>query len=149
MPAETQNRDLTLPPDTYLYLQNEGKGGLLSVHRGATVVNQTGQDQPVRYESQTRRFVPCSLEQAVQQFPRAGEGDYVIIDRSKNLPEDSKYVLAVLDNAAMIKKLRINKENQTVMFVSESKSEHPPIVATLEDLDDIYINGEVVQIVKM
>jgi major vault protein len=80
MPADTQNRDLTLPPDTYLYLQNEGKGGLLSVHRGPTVVNQTGQDQPVRYEAQNRRFVPCSLEQAVQQFPRAGEGDYVIIE---------------------------------------------------------------------
>ncbi len=77
------------------------------------------------------------------------EGDYVIIDKGKNQPEDSKYVLAVLDNAAMIKKLRINKKNQTVLFLSESTSNHPPIVATLDDLDDIYINGEVVQVVKM
>lgn len=80
MPPETQNRDLTLPPDTYLYLQNEGKGGVITVHRGPTVVNQTGQDQPVKYESGSRTFRACSLEHSMQIFPRASEGDYVIVE---------------------------------------------------------------------
>lgn len=80
MAVDPQNRDLTLAPDNYLYLQNEAKGGVISVHRGPTLVNQTGQDKPVRYDSQSHRFHQCSLEQAVQQFPRADEGDYVILE---------------------------------------------------------------------
>lgn len=75
-----QNRDITLPPDSYLYLVNEGKGGLLTVHRGPTVVNQTGSDQPVKYDVATRTYKPCSLEQAVQTCPRANEGDYVVLE---------------------------------------------------------------------
>ncbi len=77
---DQQNRDLTLQPDTYLYLQNEGKGGVISVHRGPTVVNQTGQDQPIRFDAQKRTYIQCSLEQAVQVCPRASEGDYVILE---------------------------------------------------------------------
>lgn len=79
-----QNRDLVLPPDTYLYLQNVGKGGLITVHRGPTVVNQTGQDQPVRYDPATHTYKPCSLEQGVQYCPRAQEGDYVILENPES-----------------------------------------------------------------
>lgn len=75
-----QNRDITLPPDSYLYLVNEGKGGLLTVHRGPTVVNQTGSDQPVRYDPSTRTYKPCSLENAVQTNPRANEGEYLVLE---------------------------------------------------------------------
>lgn len=84
---EAQNRDQTLHPDTYMYMQNVGKGGLISVYCGPTVVNQTGQDEPVKYDPQTRQFRECSLEQAVQQCPRANEGDYVVLE---NPTEDGK-----------------------------------------------------------
>jgi hypothetical protein len=80
MPAPEQNRDLTLPPDTYLYLQNVGKGGIINVFKGPTVVNQTGQDQPVRYDAPSRKYHECDLAQAVQYCPRASEGDYVIVE---------------------------------------------------------------------
>lgn len=83
------NRDLTLSPDTYAYLQNEGKGGLISVYVGPTVINQTGQDRPVLFEADKRQFRPCSLDQAVQQFPRADEGDYVILENPCKDKEDS------------------------------------------------------------
>jgi major vault protein len=73
MPApETQNRDLTLPPDTYLYLQNEAKGGAITVHRGPALVNQTGQDRPVRYDPNKRQYLACSLEQASTTIPSGG-----------------------------------------------------------------------------
>lgn len=76
-----QSRDLTLAPDTYLYLQNIGKGGILTVFRGPCVVSQTGQDQPVRYDPNNRKFEPVDrLEQAVRIAPRANEGDYVVLD---------------------------------------------------------------------
>lgn len=86
--ANEQNRDITLPPDTYLYLQNEGKGGIITVYKGPNVVNQTGQDSPVRYDPATRRYHPCTLEAGVQIAPRAAEGDYVIIE---NPTEDNKF----------------------------------------------------------
>jgi major vault protein len=83
MPAE--NRDFPISPDSYCYLQNIGSGGVISVKRGPTVVSLTGQDQPVRYDANRRTFTSCNLENAVQQFPRAGEGDYVVIENpSKN-----------------------------------------------------------------
>lgn len=75
-----QNRDLTLAPNTFLYLQNVGKGGLITVHRGPTAVTQTGQDEPVRYDEVTQTFKRCRLEEAVCQFKRANEGDYVILE---------------------------------------------------------------------
>lgn len=75
-----QNRDLTLAPNTYLYLQNVGKGGLITVHRGPTAVTQTGQDEPVRYDEKLHTFKRCRLEEAVCQFARADEGDYVILE---------------------------------------------------------------------
>jgi major vault protein len=75
-----QNRDITLAPNTYLYLQNVGKGGLITVHRGPTAVTQTGQDEPVRYDEATQTFKRCRLEEAVCQFKRANEGDYVILE---------------------------------------------------------------------
>lgn len=79
-PERDQNRDITLTPDTYLYMQNEGKGGIITVYRGPAVVNQTGQDLPVRYDVNNRSYKSCSLEQAVQYFQRANEGDYVVLE---------------------------------------------------------------------
>jgi major vault protein len=104
MPApETQNRDLTLPPDTYLYLQNEAKGGAITVHRGPALVNQTGQDKPVRYDPNKRQYFPCSLEDARQQFPRAAEGDYVILE---NPSEDEKFPSETNNPSKQLKKGR-------------------------------------------
>lgn len=76
----TQNRDLTMTPDTFIFMQNVGKGGMIHVYKGPTVVNQTGQDQPVRYDAASKTYKPCSLEQAVQQCVRANEGDYVVLE---------------------------------------------------------------------
>jgi len=80
-PSEQQNRDLTLAPDTYLYLQNVGKGGIITVYRGPCVVSQTGQDSPVLYDQGSHKFETVArLEQAVRIAPRANEGDYVVLD---------------------------------------------------------------------
>jgi hypothetical protein len=76
----SQNRDITLTPSTYMYLQNDGKNGAVSIYLGPALVNQTGQDRPVIYDHKERRYRHVSLEQAVQRFPRAEEGDYIILE---------------------------------------------------------------------
>lgn len=98
-----QNRDLTLPPDTYLFLQNEAKGGTITVYRGPALVNQTGQDKPVRYDANTRRYQSVTLEQAMQQFPRAAEGDYVILE---NPSEDGQFPRETANPSKNLKKGR-------------------------------------------
>jgi major vault protein len=100
---ESQNRDLTLPPDTYMFMQNVGKGGLISVYRGPTVVNQTGQDQPVVYDSVNRKYRACELHSAVQQSPRANEGDYVVLE---NPTEDGQFPAGATQQGRELKKGR-------------------------------------------
>jgi major vault protein len=81
MAADPQNRDLLLPPDSYLFMQNEGKNGIISVYVGPGVVNQTGQDKPVIFNQETKQYKHVGdLASAVQQFPRAAEGDYVVLE---------------------------------------------------------------------
>lgn len=87
MPPTDQNREILLPPGTYAYLQKEGSG-VISVHVGPCAVNATGQDRPVRYDAQGRKYHNCSLDSAVQQCPRAAEGDYLILEEPAE--EDSR-----------------------------------------------------------
>ena len=102
-PTDQQNRELTLSPDTYLYLMSELKSGQITVYRGPASVNQTGQDKPVKYDPIKRQYQQCSLEQAVQQCPRASEGDYVILE---NPTEDGTFIEASSAPSKVLKKGR-------------------------------------------
>ncbi len=89
-----------------------------------------------------------SMNKADIQGNSIQEGDIVIVDKEKNDPKNGKYMLVVIDNSAMIKKVKVDENQGIVLFISESTTDHPPIVASVEDLDEIYINGEVIQVVK-
>jgi major vault protein len=107
MPADPQNRDLLLPPDSYLFMQNEGKNGIISVYLGPGVVNQTGQDKPVVFNQDTKGYKHVGdLSSAVQQFPRAAEGDYVVLENpaaDNSFPSNS-----VQQTVALTKGRKIN-----------------------------------------
>jgi len=105
-----ENRDFPISPDSYCYLQNIGSGGVLSVKKGPTVVSLTGQDQPVRYDSNRRTFQECSLEHAVQQFPRAGEGDYVVIENPSRTENGKEFPEGASSNA-----IELNKGSKIVI----------------------------------
>lgn len=140
MPApDQQNRDLTLTPETYLYLQNETKNGVITVHRGPTNVNQTGQDKPVRFDASTRRYQNCSLEQAVQQFPRAAEGDYVVLE---NPTEDGSFLDA---SSGPSKPLR--KGSKIVLPGPWSEALYPGQIATVIEGHRLRSNQYLVAIV--
>lgn len=101
--AAEQNRDLLLNPDTYAYMQSEGKGGTISVYCGPGVVNQTGQDKPVVFDQNTRTYRTVDLNQAAQQCPRAGEGDYVILE---NPATNSAFPIETVQQSANLEKGR-------------------------------------------
>lgn len=102
MANEQQNRDITLAPDSYLFLQNVGKGGIITVYRGPAAVTQTGQDQPVRYDPNTRAYKQVMLEQAVCQCPRANEGDYVVLENPEK--KDNAFPTETTQTARELKK---------------------------------------------
>lgn len=137
--ADQQNRDLTLTPETYLFLQNETKNGVITVHRGPTNVNQTGQDKPVRFDAATRKYQSCSLEQAVQQFPRAAEGDYVVLE---NPTEDGTFLDA---SSGPSKPLR--KGSKIVLPGPWSEALYPGQIATVIEGHRLRSNQYLVAIV--
>lgn len=98
-----QSRDTTLPPDTYMFMQNIGKGGLITVFRGPYVVTQSGQDVPVKYDANQNKYLGCTLDQAVQQCPRANEGDYIVLE---NPCEDGSFPSESTQQARKLKKGR-------------------------------------------
>jgi major vault protein len=104
--AET-NRDFPIAPDSYLYLQNIGSGGVIAVRRGPTVVTQSGQELPVRFDPERRRFLPTSnIEQAVVQFPHAGEGDYVVLENPSVSGDGKQFPSSNSENAIELAKGR-------------------------------------------
>lgn len=137
--ADQQNRDLTLTPETYLFLQNETKNGVITVHRGPTNVNQTGQDKPVRFDATTRKYQSVSLENAVQQFPRAAEGDYVILE---NPTEDGTFLDA---SSGPSKPLR--KGSKIVLPGPWSEALYPGQIATVIEGHRLRSNQYLVAIV--
>ena len=78
MPSE-QSREILLAPQTYAYMQKEGSG-TLTVHVGPGAIAATQQDVPTVYDQANRRYQKRSLDQAVQECPRAAEGEYVILE---------------------------------------------------------------------
>lgn len=98
------SRDTTLPPDTYMFMQNIGKGGIITVFKGPFVVTQSGQDVPVKYNTNERKFQRSdSLEGAVMQCPRANEGDYIVLE---NPSESGKFPTEAQQQATTLKKGR-------------------------------------------
>lgn len=107
MTAEQTNRDFPIAPDSYLYLQNIGSGGVIAVRRGPTVVTQSGQELPVKFDPDRRTFRPTSnIDQAVVQFPRAGEGDYVVLENPSVEDEGKAFPIGASQNAIDLAKGR-------------------------------------------
>lgn len=73
------------------------------------------------------------------------DGDYVIVDRSRNTPQNGERVVAIVDGLANIK--RFYREQDRITLVSESTEQYDPIFITPEDQSDSLIGGTVIQVV--
>ena len=78
MDERTSKRDLVLAPTEYAYMQDVTKG-IVKTYTGPTVINPTAQERPVVFDAETKRFEPCSLDDAVQQIALAPEGYYLVL----------------------------------------------------------------------
>lgn len=76
--AEERKRELPLPPGTYAYVLDSTKG-VVKLYVGPTVINQTGQDRPVKYNPKSHKFDECGLEEALQQNMVVPEGFYAVL----------------------------------------------------------------------
>jgi major vault protein len=53
--------------------------GVIKTYTGPTVINPTAQERPVVFNSASKRFEPCTLDNAVQTSAIAPEGYYLIL----------------------------------------------------------------------
>lgn len=85
-------RELPLPPGTFGYVLDTTKG-IVKLYTGPVVINQTGQDRPVRFNPKTFSFDECSLEQALQQNIVVPEGFYAVLTNpAKDRQQPNKMV---------------------------------------------------------
>ena len=76
--GDKNERDLVLPPNAYAYIQDKANGDIV-VYVGPWKESLGDTDQPVRFDLQSKRFLPCPLEQAVIKLTIAPEGYYIIL----------------------------------------------------------------------
>ncbi len=72
--VDTQ-RDMPIPPGEYMLVQDTTKGPV-KVYVGPMVVNQTGQEQPVRYDADERLFKSTDLQGARRKCVFVPEDSY-------------------------------------------------------------------------
>lgn len=74
------------------------------------------------------------------------DGDYVIVDHSKNQPENGDYVVAIVGGLANIKKF--HREGDRIALLSESSERYNPIYIKEEEQNDSLIGGTVIQVIN-
>ena len=78
--AEGRERDFVLSPNEYLSVQDQTKG-TIQVHVGSFTGTMPPTSQPIVYDPKTRKFMATpDVQRAVQQFPLANEGDYIVLE---------------------------------------------------------------------
>ena len=83
-----RERDLVLTQGEYAYVLDETKGNV-NVYVGSTKVSLSTTDQPVVYDENSGRFVRTDLGTAINAFPFANEGSYIVL-KNPSLGEDPK-----------------------------------------------------------
>jgi major vault protein len=79
MDERNTKRDLVLAPGEYAYMQDVTKG-VVKTYTGPTVINPTAQERPIIFDTATNRFLPCTLDDAVQPIATAPEGSYLVLE---------------------------------------------------------------------
>lgn len=82
-----RERDLILAPNEYAFILDETKGNVVN-YVGPHKTSLANTDQPVIFNSQSKRFERCTLEKAIQTFAIAPEGWYLVL---KNPAQDGKH----------------------------------------------------------
>jgi major vault protein len=92
--ADERKRELPLPPGTYAYVLDSTKG-VVKLFVGPTVINQTGQDRPVKFNPKTFKFDECTLEESLQQNLVVPEGFYAVLTNPAKEKNSGKMVYPI------------------------------------------------------
>ncbi len=106
MEERNSKRDLVLAPSEYAYMQDVTKG-IVKTYTGPTVINPTAQERPVVFDPAQHLFVPCALEEAVQQIAIAPEGHYLIL-KNPSIKDDHPIAGGVFPSPDLIVGRKIN-----------------------------------------
>lgn len=87
-----------------------------------------------------------SMNKAVVDGHSINDGDYVVVDRSRNTPKNGDCVVAIVDGLANIK--RFYREKTRICLLSDSTEQYDPIFIHPEDQSDSLIGGTVIQVVE-
>jgi major vault protein len=87
MSDRQRERDLVLAPNEFAFISDQTKGNI-NVYVGPYKTSLANTDQPVYFDSNTKRFVRCTLEDSMTLFSTAPEGWYLVL---KNPAKDGSY----------------------------------------------------------
>jgi len=73
-------------------------------------------------------------------------GDYVIVDSRRVVPEEGKIILSIIDGAANIKRFHMDKANNQIVLMSDSIEDLAPIY--IHPSDDYIVSGTVIDVIK-
>lgn len=94
------------------------------------------------------RAVGSSMNRARVENNTIEDGDYVIVDKEIKDPHEGDYVVSIIEGVANIKKIHIDNSNKQIILVSESNQDLSPIYIHQDDLDQYFIAGKVIKIMK-
>jgi phage repressor protein C with HTH and peptisase S24 domain len=75
--------------------------------------------------------------------------DFIVVDRSKRTPRDREIVVANDGDVVNVKRIVFDYDHGQVALISESTEHHDPIYLCAEDNIDAFIEGTVVQVLKV
>lgn len=94
------------------------------------------------------RALGQSMDQASINGKNIQDGDYVLIDSYKKTASNNKYIVAIINGMANIKKIIIDKKNRQVALLSESSLDLPPMYTHTDDLEEFSVAGSVIDVFK-
>ena len=74
------------------------------------------------------------------------DGDYVVIDKSQDSPQNGDYVVSIIEGAANIKRFYFDSKSNQVVLLSESSQEFPPIY--IDATNNFVIGGKIIKVFK-
>src|SRR5688572_5243412 len=77
--ADQNNRDLVLAPNQFANVMDKTKGNMTVFVGAHKATISPASDLPVRYDPDTRKWIQCDQDSAIQEFPLAKEGEYIVL----------------------------------------------------------------------
>lgn len=84
---DARGTELVLPPGVFAFILDNTKGNV-TTYCGPTKSSLSQTDQPVKFDKDTGRFLPCSIDTALQTNVIADKGEYIVL---RNVSKDAKH----------------------------------------------------------